>query len=283
MLGLDIHFEPEKINRPSPLLTLISKCLPIYFYLLLSTYVYNSPMRLVYEIEMLRGKIAQIELRSEDITGSVNLKGSADLIETAFWARSVLEIFEHVKFKKYGHTLNKSIRTVSIVPDPDHPERDKTIYNHHNITLNRLLNTIVHFRYFQSPLNADGKKTLEVESDRNTIRRVYFSDFVKALKSLVIEKKLIALAICDFIEHKMAKILSKSPNDLTDMDIFCYMNLDWVLSDFLKDEIKLKLRIMKEVFGIVNVPSETLCDLKFFINGTTGDKLNIVFSPNWAE
>ena len=241
-------------------------------------------MILVDEIEVLRRKIDQIEPKSEDIKGSVSLIRAVDFIETAFWARSVLEIIACVQFNKYGHTLKKSIRTVNIVPDPDHPGNYKTVYEHNNtISLKKLLDAIVHFRYFESSPYADDKKCLEVQSDRNTIHRVYFWDFIKTLKSLVISRRLVALAICDFVEQKITEMLLKPPHDLRDIDIFCLINLNWVLRDFLKDEVKLKLEIMKEVFGIANVPSEVLCGLTFFINGTMGDKLKIGFDTGWED
>ena len=241
-------------------------------------------MILVDEIEVLRRKIDQIESKSEDIIGSVSLIRAVDFIETAFWARSVLEIFACVQFNKYGHTLKKSIRTVNIVSDPDHPGNYKTVYEHNNtISLKKLLDAIVHFRYFQSLHYADDKKWLEVQSDRNTIHCVYFWDFIKALKPLVISRRLVALAICDFVEQKITEMLLNSPYDLRDIDIFCLINLNWVLSDFLKDEVKLKLEIMKEVFGISDVPSEALRNLRFIIKGTMSDKLKIGFNPGWED
>ena len=86
------------------------------------------------------------------------------------------------------------------------------------------------------------------------------------------------MTICDFVEQKITELLLKPPLDLGDIDIFCLINLDWVLRDFLKDKVKLKLEIMKEVFGISNAPSEALRDLRFYINGTMSDKLKIGFT-----
>ena len=97
-------------------------------------------MRFIDELRVLERKVSLIDRPMQDGRWA---PPEVDIIETAFWARSVLEIIEDVEFHKYGHRLKLSIRTTHSVSDPDHPEGAKAVYEHNrNISLKKLLEFI---------------------------------------------------------------------------------------------------------------------------------------------
>ena len=238
-------------------------------------------MRFVDEMGVFERKVNLIDRSAQHSRWT---PAEVDIIETAFWARSVLEVIENVEFHKYGHNLKLSIRTTHSVSDPDNPGSAKAVYEHNqHISLKQLLEFIIHFRYFAFNRHADGNHCLDVMSDRKVRRQVYYSDFTEALRSLVLSKRLVALAICDFVQHdllRMAKENWSSP----DGGIFSSINLFSLLHEHVKSEIVLKFRIMEEIFGIGDVPDEVLPELAFFQSRTgPGEKIVIGFGPPWEK
>ena len=138
---------------------------------------------------------------------------SVDVIETAFWARSVLDIIGKVEFHTYGHSLKTTIRTTRSIPDPDHPGSAKAVYEQNkSISLRKMLGFIIHFRYFSFNRHADGNHCLDVMSDRGVRQQVYYSDFTAALRSLVLSERLVALSICDLVEKDLLR-MANDPQD----------------------------------------------------------------------
>ena len=146
-------------------------------------------MRFIDEIGILERKVNQIDRPTQDGRWA---PGEVDIIETAFWARSVLDVLKNVNLHRYGHNLKTTIRTTRSIGDPDHPGSAKAVYQHNiNISLKELLDFVVHFRYFAFNRHADGNHCLDVMSDRNVRQQVYYSDFMVALRSLVLSKRLV--------------------------------------------------------------------------------------------
>ena len=75
-------------------------------------------MRFLDEKGILRRKVHQIDQLTQDAQWE---PAEVDIIETAFWARSVFDIIENVEFNRFGHRLKTTIRTTQSVDDPDHP------------------------------------------------------------------------------------------------------------------------------------------------------------------
>ena len=238
-------------------------------------------MRFISQVQVLQGKVNRIDQLGRD---SEWTPAEVDIIETAFWARSVLEVIENVEFSRYGYSLKTNIRTTHSVNDPDHPGSAKAVYEHNrNISLKDLLGLIVHFRYFIFNRHADGNHCLDVVSDRNIGKQVYFSDFVTALRSLILSKRLLALAICDMVEQDLMRMAKESWTH-TDAWVFPNINLFYLLHEHVKDEPKLKTTIMKEIFNITSVPDSVLPELAFFQSRFgPGKKIVIGFSPPWEN
>ena len=239
-------------------------------------------MRFIDEIEILRRKVHQIDQLTQDPQW---IPAEADIIEAAFWARSVLDIIKNVEFNRYGHSLRTTIRTTRSVSDPDHPGSAKAVYEHNrNISLNDLLGFIIHFRYFALNRHADGNHSLEVMSDRNVMQRVYYVDFTTALRSLVLSKRLLALAICDLVEQDLL-LRDSIPWADTNARLFADINLFSLLHEHVQSETELKLTIMGEIFGISTVPDEVLPKLVFFQSVYRQDekKMTIGFRPCWEK
>ena len=237
-------------------------------------------MRLIDEIELLRKKIDRIDTLSRE---SRLAPAEVDIIETAFWARSILDTIEQVDLGEYQHSIKTNLRTTHSISDPGHPESAKAVYEHNkNISLKKLLGTIIHFHYFAFTPHADGNHCLDVQSDQNKRYNVYYSDFIMALRSLVISKRLVALTVCDFVERDFARMdnLSEGPDEL----IFSHINFFWLLHELFKDETELKIKIMERIFGIAHVPAEALTNLSFFQSRLgPGEKMVIGFGPGWEN
>ena len=183
------------------------------------------PMRLIDEIEVLQSKLDLVDNPNWHPTSRPSPNA---IIETAFWARSVLEVIESVDFRRYGHNLKTNVRTVYNLEDPEHPGSAKAVYGHNkNILLKDLLGVIIHFRYFSFALHADGNHCLDVMSDRHVLWSVYYADFVSAVRSLVLPTWLTAAAVCDLVDREWKKIASR-PYHYEAM-IFSGVNLFWVL------------------------------------------------------
>ncbi len=236
-------------------------------------------MRFIDQVGVLRSKVQRVDQLAQ---GPQWEPLEVDIIEAAFWARSVLDIIKDVKFHRYGHKLRTTIRTTHSVNDPDHPGTAKVAYEHNrNISLYDLLGFIVHFRYFTFTRHVDGHHCLDVMSDRNVRQQVFYSDFTAALRSIVLSKKLVALAICDMVERDWQKLAEQSWVQ-TDPLIFPNVNFLNLTGELMKSESKLKLTIMDEIFDIGNVPDEVLAELVFFpsILGP-GENIVIGFAPPW--
>ena len=238
-------------------------------------------MRFIDELRVLERKVSLIDRPMQDGRWA---PPEVDIIETAFWARSVLEIIEDVEFHKYGHSLKLSIRTTRSVSDPDHPGSAKAVYEHNrNISLKKLLEFIIHFRHFSFNRHVDGNHCLDVISDRNVRQQVYYSDFTEALRSLVLSRRLVGLAFCDLAERDLLRMAKENWSPADGM-IFPSLNLFSLLHEHVKSETELKLRIMDEVFGIADVPHEVLPELAFF-QSQVGPSAKIVigFGPRWES
>ena len=236
-------------------------------------------MRFVHEIGVLERKVDLICRPTQD--GSWT-PAEADIIEAAFWARSVLEIIEDVEFCEYGHSLARSIRTTRSVDDPEHPGSAKAVYEHNrHISLKNLLEFIIHFRYFAFNRHADGNHCLDEMSDRNVRLQVYYYDFTTALRSLVLSNRLVALAICDLVERDLLQMADESWTN-TDACAFPSINLFSRLNEHVKSETELKLRIMEEIFGVAHVPHEVSTDLHFFQSRLGPGRVIVIgFTPAW--
>ena len=229
-------------------------------------------MKLIEEIEVLRRKIDQIDkpyLHSE--------LNSVDLIEGAFWARSVLEIIGKVEFHKYNYTLRRTIRPTDTAPNRPGMHTATAAYTNGSIELKKLLDTIVHFRYFEHDRYRDGNNCLQVQSDLNKkLFQVFFSDFVEALKTFLIPRKLVAVTLCDLLEEKWSDMARGWRGK---KDLFGLKNFVWLTGDFLKDEVEIKRKFMQEFFGITDVPTEILRNRNFAcLFGP--EKLNLVYRDN---
>ena len=221
-------------------------------------------MELIEKIEVLRRKIDQID--EPYLYSGLN---SVDLIESAFWARSVLEVIGEVKFHKYNYTLKTSIRETNT--PPNHLGMHTAVYTKDSIALGKLLNTIVHFRYFEYARYRDGNNCLQVQSDRNKeLCQVFFSDFIEALKSLLIPRTLVALTVCDLVELELSEGKTS---------FFGIKNVSWLMGDFLKGEVELKLKVMQKFFGISDVPMETLRNRNFAC-GYGHKKLKLIYGED---
>ena len=237
-------------------------------------------MPLVEEIHALETKLALIDRPD---WGPMHRPSSPAIIEASFWARSILEIISSADLEQLGHPVETYIRTVHGVSDPDHPGSAKAVYeDNKRIPLMQLLGYIMHVRYFSFAIHADGNHCLDVMSDRHDRTLVYYSDFVKALRSLVLPHKFAAAAICELTEQATQKQLMGTSG--YEVGIFSSVNFGWVLSGFVKNRSPLKRQILSAMFNIDQVPDHALDDVWFFVSRTgPGNQMVIGFAPPWED
>ena len=237
-------------------------------------------MLLIEEIHALEAKLALIDRPD---WGPMHRPSSPAIIGASFWARSILEIILSADLKQLGHPVETFIRTVHGVSDPDHPGSAKAVYDDNSrIPLMKLLGYIMHVRYFSFAIHADGNHCLDVMSDRHIRTVVYFSAFVKALRSLVLPHKFAAVAICALTEQATQKQLTGAPG--YESGIFSSVNFGWVLSGFVRNHAPLKRQIFSEIFHIDQVPTHALNDVWFFVSRMgPGNQMVIGFTPTWEE
>ena len=237
-------------------------------------------MPFIEEIAALQSKLNIIDRPD---WGSLNRPSSTQIIEASFWARTILEIITDVDLNQLGHPVETRIRTVHHIEDPNHPGSAKAISDpNKTIPLMQLLGYIIHVRYFSFSIHADGNHCLDVMSDRHDRTLVYFSDFIQALRSLVLPPKSVAVAICELTEQATQKsLLRDSGYELT---IFSSVNLGWVLWHFVQDHPELKRRILSGIFQLDQVPDHALNKLFFFVSRTgPADQMVIGFAPPWEN
>ena len=198
------------------------------------------------------------------------------IVTTALMARGLLEVIERVNFRKYNHTLRTNIRAIRVITDPDHPGSDKVIYERdQNISLKKLCDAIVHLSSFTFNCRADGKHWIEIINDRRERYRAFYSDFILRLRSLVLSKRLVVLALCD--------LALQDQRDQDPLSFSC-MSLGWILHQHLDKEDQLKLDILKAIFGIGDVPAEVLPNLSLSIITDEPDgQMTIKFNPAWED
>ena len=127
----------------------------------------------------------------------------AEIVEAAYWGRAVLEVVEYVDFQSYGHQLETDLKPTNSVHDPNQVGSAMAVYDRgRTITRKAFLGVILHKRYFSLTSNTNGPCIVAI-SDRNVSWTVFYSDFIAALRSLALSKRLTILALCDIIEPKI--------------------------------------------------------------------------------
>ena len=164
-----------------------------------------------------------------------------DIIAVAIAARGLLEAIEDVNFKKYGHTLRTNIRAIK----PACPGSSEMVYESDKcISLKKFCDAIVHLRQFTFNPREDCRDWLDVVNDRRNKYQVFYADFISGLRSLILSKRLVVLALCDLAEQEIASGRDADPLSFT------AMSLSWLVGDLLEKEEQLKLEILNEMFRI---------------------------------
>lgn len=229
-------------------------------------------MRIADMISILEMRISQIDRLSQE----GRLDGAAkEVLETAFWARSVLDIIGKLGLRKYGHTLKTRIR---IVEGRGSQGKGETIQ------LEKSLSMMIHsrlFAFYRS--DTDRSNCLMVVNDRSVETHVYYSDFVESLKSLVLSQRLVTLASCGVIERDLDRASLDLWRNGSDIHL-ATENMMSLLIFQLKPNTRLKLKIMQEIFGISDPPTTALSDLYFYPSSFRPDKTIVIgFGPPWEE
>ena len=189
-------------------------------------------MRLIDEVNILRTKV---DLIDKPIISKELQPSQQQIIETAYWARCVLEVIRDVDLQKYGHTIPTNFRIAEGIDDPQHPGFAKPVYaGNKNIAVERLLGVIIHHRYFSFGFAAGGNHFLDVMSDRKVRYWILYTDFIAAIRSLLLTDELIAAAVCDLADRDL---FVSDPNEWRyEEGIFSGVNLFWVLREYLEDK-----------------------------------------------
>ena len=144
---------------------------------------------------------------------------------------------------------------------------------------------MVHQRYISFSFEPSGNHLLDVVSDKSDRTFVYYSDFIKAVESLLLSEKLTAIAVCDLSLRFAHQQSQKNADERRHEDhIFPSINVWWLLQDYVNGKLELKAKIMATFFGIVEVPNDILPSLWFFVSvDGPGTSWKIGFTPSWME
>ena len=229
-------------------------------------------MRVVDDVEWLKDNLDRIE-KSDLNVQPVYIE--REIINVANSARGLIEAIEKVKFNCYGHRLRTNVRAIRVVNNPDHPEIAEIVYERdRNISLRQFCGAIFHLRNFTFNFRQDGKHWLDVINDRSERHQAFYSDFISALRTLVLSKRLAVLALCDLSD--MESRMNRDPLSISSL------SFGWLLHQHLPKEDQLKLSILADIFGIKDVPAETLSELKFsIVSRDTDYQETIEFGPHW--
>ena len=229
-------------------------------------------MRVVDDIGWLKENLDQLDSPAHN---GQHQPEERDIIATAFAARGLLEAIEKVNFKKYNHTLRTNVRTIIFEPNAV-GSSDIAYHRNKCISLKYFCGAIIHLRNFTYNFRTDGKHWLDVINDRADRYQVLYSDFTSALRSLILSRRLIVLALCDLAEKGFSKDIDPSS--------FSAMSLGWLMRQHLAEEDQLKLDIMRQIFGIENVPAGVLSTLRFsWRTCEPNNQIAIEFDPSWED
>ena len=121
-------------------------------------------VRLIDEVNILKNRVDHI---CKAITSKQQQPSQQEIIETAYWARCVLEVIKGVNFRQYGHIIPANFRIAEGIDDPEHPGSAKLVYaGNKSVAVEALLGVIIHHRYFSFGFQPDGSHFLDVMSDR---------------------------------------------------------------------------------------------------------------------
>ena len=206
-------------------------------------------MRIVSEMGFLKQDLARID-HVIQIYQHQSMDREAiekEIIEVAIVARGLLEAIEKVNFKKYGHTLRTNIRAIK----PACPGSSEMVYERNKcISLKTFCDAIVHLSKFTFNPREDCRHWLDVVNDHRNKYQVFYADFISGLRSLILSKRLVVLALCDLAEQEIARGRDADPLSFT------AMSLGWIVGDLLEKEEQLKLDILNEIFRIGDAVDE---------------------------
>ena len=232
-------------------------------------------MRFTDILEIARDKISLIDPSTK---GPQWQPRETDIVDAAFWARAAFDLVEPVDFSRYSHRLVTNIRLVR----RDH---NGTSYDGGlNVWLGKLLGAIIHMRYFAFYPSSDGNHFIEAINDYGTLYRVFYSDFIAALRTLALTRRLQILAVSDVLEQRMQTPIATPATYPEPHFTATTVGFLALLFDLVRDEADLKREIMSKIFGIANIPDGHLSDLVFFLSAQEippGMKIKIGFTPPW--
>ncbi len=244
-------------------------------------------MFLIDEIEYLRFKIQKIDVPVDNLTLSNKFFFEKAVVETAFWARLILEVIEDLGVEKHGYTIKMAIPLTKSISDPKNPGCAKLIFSGEERSIKELLGAIIHFRYFFLAPYANGDCFLDVQSDFKDRCQFYLSDFIKSVKTFLIPKRLVVVGICDKTERTINKFSQGDPaSSGTDFinNSFVIRHFHWLLEHSFLEKIPLKLEILERFFGISDVPDNIAARLSFFHSWIDNHgRIMLGFRPTWIE
>ncbi len=225
-------------------------------------------MYIVDDVNSLKEKLEQIE---ELPLAPQSISLETALVEAAFVARRLLENINKLDFYQYKYTLGKRIDAISVTQKIN---GEFVCKQNKNISLRHFCSKMIHVVKFD--LREDGQHWLDVTNERGENFQVFYRDFIIGLKSLLLSRRLVVLALCDLAERGPQK-----GNDTSNFPTLS-ATFNWLVYDHLPEEDQLKLEVLKEIFKIEDVPAKALPELTFS-NVTDGAPtlMTIEFDPPW--
>ena len=204
-----------------------------------------------------------------------NFKGYPyHIVDLSVRMRPIVEVIDKEQKKRL------CIELLEFEPSKSFPKNDKYI-KENKVEIIVLLGAIIHERYVHIGTQQGDEQTvrLDVISDRGRWI-VKLSEFIDSLQSYILSRDEIATVVCDMIDNYRDLVRKNELEYRTKPPTIGNFDLEWLLWDYMTQELELKKAIMNQIFNIYEVPEKVINELRFSANSISYKNLALDFAPN---
>ena len=196
------------------------------------------------------------------------------IVDLSVRMRPVVEVIHKEQKKRLNITL------LEFEPSKSFPKNDKYM-NENKVEIIVLLGAIIHERYIHIGTQEGDEKTirLTVVSDRGRWT-VKFPEFIDSLQSYMLSQDEIAIVVCDMIDNYRDLVRNSELEYRTKPPTIGNFDLEWLLWDYMIQELELRKVIMSQVFNVYEIPEKVFEKLRFSANSIAYKDFALYFTPH---
>ena len=196
------------------------------------------------------------------------------IVDLSVRMRPIVEVINKEQKKRLDITL------LEFESSKAFPKNDKYL-DQNKVEIIVLLGAIIHERYIHIGTRQGDEQTvrLDVISDRGRWI-VKFSEFIDSLQSYMLSRDEIAAVVCDMIDNYRDLVRKNELEYRTKPPTIGNFDLEWLLRDYITQELELKKAIMSQIFNIYKVPEKVLKELRFSANSIAYKNFALYFTPH---